>query len=346
MDDLALLRRLDADVEPDQRALESALAELTEAMRRAANGRRAHVIARRQIRRRRIRTGGFAALAAGVATVLALGTGFGPGATAEAATVLHRAADQAITTKDPRLGPGQFLKITTVTSDTVTGPNGTGWREQYTRTLYIPRDRSGTWYMVRSNQQPTVFFTPASKQAAMRWWRQPRTDPNSVPLGHRVIDSGKGGRFAEFDYAANGADGVSIADLPSDPHLLLAFLYAKGVGAGTSPNEEAMAMIADLLRTGLVPAAERASLLRAAALIPGVTVTDDQAVLDGRTGVAIGTKSGQGQVQDIVINPKDGTIIGERDLPTTHLRGLPVGALGYFTAVTTTVASASPNAGN
>jgi RNA polymerase sigma-70 factor (ECF subfamily) len=49
-----------------------------------------------------------------------------------------------------------------------------------------------------------------------------------------------------------------------------------------------LTFIGDLLRTGLVPADLRASLYKAAALIPGVTITDTQATLDGRTGIATG----------------------------------------------------------
>jgi hypothetical protein len=53
---------------------------------------------------------------------------------------------------------------------------------------------------------------------------------------------------------------------------------------GSPLKAEAFVTIADGLRTGVVPADLRAALYKAAALIPGVTVGDRQATVDGRTG--------------------------------------------------------------
>ena len=49
---------------------------------------------------------------------------------------------------------------------------------------------------------------------------------------------------------------------------------------------ETLVFIADLLRTGVVPADQGATLHKVAAMIPGVTITEGQANLDGRTGIA------------------------------------------------------------
>ena len=59
----------------------------------------------------------------------------------------------------------------------------------------------------------------------------------------------------------------------------------------------------------------RAALYKAAALIPGVSVTDDQAALDGQSRVAIGRVEGALNVrQDITIDPTTGQLIGEREV--------------------------------
>jgi len=82
-----------------------------------------------------------------------------------------------------------------------------------------------------------------------------------------------------------------------------------------SPESEAFVTIADGLRTGVVPADLRAALHKAAALIPGVTVGDRRATVDGRTGIAIGVPSPDGVVRTgIIIDPTSGLVIGEQDV--------------------------------
>lgn len=56
---------------------------------------------------------------------------------------------------------------------------------------------------------------------------------------------------------------------------------------------EALVYIADVLRGGFVPGELWASLFRAATRIPGVTVTDRRANLDGRTGIAVARSQGK-----------------------------------------------------
>jgi hypothetical protein len=64
----------------------------------------------------------------------------------------------------------------------------------------------------------------------------------------------------------------------------------------------------------------RAALFRAAALIPGVTLTEDSATLDGTTGVAIGrVEQKYGVRQDLIIDPVDGEMNGEREVATRDL---------------------------
>jgi len=76
-----------------------------------------------------------------------------------------------------------------------------------------------------------------------------------------------------------------------------------------------------VLSSGLVPADLRAALYTVAATrIPGITVTDRTANLDGRAGVAVGrvqsgpAQSGSDVRQDIIFDSVGGQYIGERQV--------------------------------
>jgi RNA polymerase sigma-70 factor (ECF subfamily) len=84
-------------------------------------------------------------------------------------------------------------------------------------------------------------------------------------------------------------------------------------------------------------------MYKAAALIPGVTVGDRQATVDGRTGIAIGIPSADGAVRtDIIIDPTSGLVIGEQDVLLKDYPGLPAGTVSTWTSVKTSVVNAAP----
>ena len=62
-------------------------------------------------------------------------------------------------------------------------------------------------------------------------------------------------------------------------------------------------------------------------MIPGVTVTEGQANLDGRTGVAIGRlEEGPAKTrQELIIDPETGLLIGERSVLTQAQEGISGG---------------------
>lgn len=93
----------------------------------------------------------------------------------------------------------------------------------------------------------------------------------------------------------------------------------------------------------MVPADLRAALYKAAALIPGVTVTDEQATLDGRKGIAIGrVETASHRRQDIIIDPKTGLLIGEREVLTAPEGSMPAGTATTWTAIETTISGTAP----
>ena len=133
------------------------------------------------------------------------------------------------------------------------------------------------------------------------------------------------------------------SSLPRDPQALLNLIYERTKGAGQSPGSEAFVTIADGLRTGVVPADLRAALYKAAALIPGVTVTDREATIDGRTGIALGIPTSDGVARtDILIDPVSGLVIGEQDVLLKDHQGSPAGTVTSWSSVKTSVVNSAP----
>lgn len=95
----------------------------------------------------------------------------------------------------------------------------------------------------------------------------------------------------------------------------------------------------DVLRTGLVPAGVRAVLYQALALLPDLTVTQREANLAGRVGVALGVDDPSYPTRDdIIVDPTTGRYIGERTVQLRAEDGVRAGMVTEFSAVTTVVA--------
>ena len=136
---------------------------------------------------------------------------------------------------------------------------------------------------------------------------------------------------------------ASVASLPRDPRILLNHIYRVTFGTGPSADGEALVFIADTLNTGLANAETRAALYRAAALIPGVTLTADSATLDGHKGVAIGrVEASTGIRQDLIISPDDGSLIGEREVATRAIKPFTDGATISWTSADATTVNSLP----
>ena len=103
--------------------------------------------------------------------------------------------------------------------------------------------------------------------------------------------------------------------MPRDPYLVLNHIYLMTLGAGPSRDGEALVFITDTLHQGTAPADLRAALFRAAAMIPGVTITEERAELDGSVGIAVGRfESKNGLRVELVFDPATGQLIGEREV--------------------------------
>ena len=281
-----------------------------------------------------------AAAAAAVVAALVAGdvvglAGWRGGATAQAAEVLNNAAQRTIKTTDPKVLPGQYLRIqrTSVSATYASEADGSQyqWLDTEKSDMYIPDDRSTEWVWQRSGRVPTTFFDAKSKEYVLAQKIQP----------HPELLRANNGAF----YGSSGwAMAAELSTLPRDPYRLLNSIYKQTLGQGQSVDGEALVFIADLLRTGLVPAELRAALYKAAAIIPGVTVTEGQANLDGRAGVAIGRlEEGPAKTrQELIIDPETGLLIGERAVLTQPQDGIPAGTATTWTAIETSVSNTTP----
>jgi hypothetical protein len=355
MDELTLLRSARTDpTGPSRKALDSGraalLAHIDESRRPAPSPA---VIRRRPVLRRI----GYSAACTAVAATLVTGlimsdlvglAGWRGGADPAAAAVLREASTLAIATSDPVLAPGQYLRVDTTAVYGGTVATGTDNRQIGALTisedqLYIPADLNDDWVWMRGMSKPYQSFGPESEAAMQAEWAQrlaKRGDPD-----YQENVRAPGGAF----YGGSGPDLAMRDALPRDPYQLLNNIYRTNLGQGPSPDGAAFEWIRLMLRSGAVPADLRGALYEAAAMIPGVTVTEGAATLNGRTGIAIGrNEPGSAWQEDLIIDPTNGELIGERDVVVEYDGGslFPAGTTEGWTSVTTTVVDGAPTGGN
>lgn len=294
MDDLTLLRSLRDDVtEPDAARLAPAYLKLETAIHAAEK-----TPASRAPRRRhpiRWAAVGLTAAAA-VAAVVVVGGVLAPPhpeSASAAAIVLRKAAAEAITYSDPEAGPGQYLKFHTradwassqgLSDETITRLPSNIQNVD----VYIPSDAGADWALYRD-------------------WEHGQTGDGAFVT--ETIHAA-GGRFYGSAWASQDLSAIPTGSGAET----LAYFDAQYQGGSASRDEDDFVRITDLLRSYPVPAAVRARLFEALALIPGTTSTGDVANLDGQIGVAIGRNEPQrsGERQEIIIDPSTGQVIGER----------------------------------
>ncbi|MFI5085719.1 MAG: CU044_5270 family protein [Actinomycetales bacterium] len=300
---------------------------------------------RRVLRRTIIASAAAAVLVGAIVAADVIVSGGPAGATAEAAEVLSAAATATIKTSDPAVKPGQYLKVDTTAVYSTSTLNGSGkqlsWLDKTGGQLYVPADRTGTWVWNREPRVPTTFFSDEAKAEALR----PANPGSAAPVQLvGVLRAAKGAFYGSPQTVVNGMPlDEAVKNLPRDPKALLDVIYQRTRGSGPSPESEALITIADTLRTGVIPADLRAALYKSAALIPGVTMVERQATLDGRTGVAIGIEiPGGGGRQDIIIDPATGLLIGEREVMLKSTAEFPAGTATSWTAIRTSVVDSAP----
>lgn len=350
MNELTLLRELRSDQDgPSPDALTAGRAAMFERIGREVDPATTVQPARRH-RARVVR--GLSALAAGgliaglvFSDVVGL-AGWRGGADAAAAAVLEQAAKAAVTFDDLIVGPGEYLLVETEGVRVADGQGADGgaivsYRYRERGQLYVPADRDDEWVWVRPHSDLVEVLTPGGEQLIEDYFASIRKERGDEPEllrapGGAFYGSASDSQWGDFD------------TMPRDPYRLLNHIYRVTLGAGPSPDGEALVFIADTLRQGTAPADLRAALLRAAAMIPGVTVTDGQAALDGQLGVAIGRlEPVNGLRQEIIIDRESGRLIGEREISISGHPEIPLNAGDVFrwSTVSTSVVPTAPAGG-
>ncbi|MGH3759112.1 hypothetical protein [Actinophytocola sp.] len=124
-----------------------------------------------------------------------------------------------------------------------------------------------------------------------------------------------------------------MASLPRDPDKLLALIRERFEGATKhTPDLLVMLTASEFLGTGLVPADLRATVYRMLAKLPTVEVTEQFANVDGREGTAFGVSDGRVRL-DVIIDPKTGRYIGERNVLVAPRNGVEAGTVFDYSAV-------------
>ena len=301
---------------------------------------------RQKSRRPAARRFGLAAIGAGAVAAALIVTGVivpaggSGGATAQAAGFLKSAAVATIETSDPVVGPGQYLRIETTQVSGVS--DGTREAPMFqlaaTDALYIPENRSDTWVWERHNLPSIGSFNAAGKAAAERSDADP--DRFSDPDLNGVLRE-KAGAF----YGNPPPTEQAFQELSRDPETLRKYFYAEYQGGSSSIDEDVWVRITDLLVMGETPADLRAALYRTLALVPGVTIVENDATLDGRTGVALGyAEPARGSIwrDEIIIDPATGVVIGTREVTLNEYNDIPAGTTLSWSTVHTSVVDNAP----
>ncbi len=326
MDELTLLRSTrDDSREPTPEALAAGRAALLNHVAQEAGN---VATARPAARRRRLlpalswATAGVAAVLTGA---LVVGNVTLNATSAYASDVLRTAATQTIQYADLVPGSGEYLRARTHARWQACEMVGDGSQQvkcepnDQILDVYMPADPAAEWVLYRDWGNMQGVLTGESIETT------------------RAV----GGHFYDPVYSWVNVD---YADIPTDGAAAYEWIDGQYTGGSASRDEDNFVRIADILRSGLVPAAPRAALLDALSRIPGVTATDDVANLDGVTGVAIGRNEPfrAGERQEIIIDPNTGLVIGERALAGATIFGWTLNQEVSLTAIESTIVDAAP----
>ncbi|WP_086820054.1 CU044_5270 family protein [Allokutzneria sp. NRRL B-24872] len=278
-----------------------------------------------------------AAAAVGVLTVGALFSqtvvfdGAGE-AHARAVEALNKAADLAVNTTDPKLGPGQFLYRSLRAEGITTYYEGGASSGGVLQETWIPADQRQLWLDRRANLGKEKWLpglegkgepSSSTPPKMLGDWRAPCGDFAYFAQGSRK-SCDKGDWYnptPEF-----------LAALPKDPKQL----YEKLVASFPGGDAAVVGGAGSLLGSGRVPADVRAAIYRALSHVPSLSITADVANLDGRKGTALGIRQGA-EFHDVIIDPATGRYIGLRTVMAEAAEGLKAGTVRSSSALRTAV---------
>ncbi|MFG1955393.1 CU044_5270 family protein [Micromonospora sp. NPDC048830] len=227
-----------------------------------------------------------------VGSVVSIG-GNPPAASAQAAEILHRAADAARADQAPAPRADQFILTETKTFFPVVGQNDAG------------TSISRSWMSVDGAHDGLIWTS----------------DPAVGGRQSTVIPGCRGGRAAEW-----GPDGTLLnstrpctptpaylSDLPTDAAAMLTYLQRMSEGAEAS-SEQTFANVGVLIRRGYLPAQSRAALYEAATKIPGVVASPAVTDAAGRSGIGV-SLAGKIDRYDLIFDPQTYQFLGWQVVP-------------------------------
>ncbi|GIF63424.1 hypothetical protein Ais01nite_14590 [Asanoa ishikariensis] len=107
-------------------------------------------------------------------------------------------------------------------------------------------------------------------------------------------------------------DYPTLAGLPTQPQALLDWVRAKAAPGKTDHDAVPYSLISAMLRDNVLPPSVKATLLRALALIPGVTRSTDPVDFAGRPAIAVGMVQDGWRQEDILLDPTTHEFLGSR----------------------------------
>jgi hypothetical protein len=150
------------------------------------------------------------------------------------------------------------------------------------------------------------------------WYRIDGTQiaiPNSSGRFDITTDPEDNGRVGPKP-ALNPHDYPTLAAMPTDPRALLTFLRA-GLEPVSDPNLDRsgslFSLIGYILRENVLPPHVTAALLRAAALIPGVTQVPGTVTVNGHQAIAVGRVDGPAR-EDVLLDSVTKEFLGSRSV--------------------------------
>jgi len=335
------LAALQPAAEPDERAFGRARTELL-----LAAGAPAPSVADEPPVRSRRRwgwwAGASATVAAVVAAVLVVQTvQFGDNMPSAAAVEgLNSAADKVNSVDEP-LGPGQYRYIATH-AWWMSSMDKYSYLAENLLETWVPADEKQDWLWRRDVTGARKWVSGTEAEAKAAGWTS--VDEPGWPEGEWrapcgdwfATDEGKKPCATPGTWQTPNAE--FMASLPRDPDQLYDRLRKDTAGRGNDENMEMLVYVADMLRSGLVPADLRAALYRTLAKVPGLEITEQVANLDGQKGTSYGISAG-GERHDVIIDPATGQFIGERQIVEEGYENVPPGTVTEYTSVTTAVVS-------
>jgi hypothetical protein len=225
-----------------------------------------------------------------------------------AAQLLRKIADAAARAKPRDVSDSQFEYIASQVSS---GTNDAAAPDQtHLRQVWLPvADLCGPGLLIENGQRTSLSDRDGVQSVA------PDSGNAKVKVKVKVKDGTGTGWVPVYAQCPNpGSLGDPtyrfLQTLPTDPHALLDYIYARIGGPGQARG--AFTTIGDNLRESIAPPAVTAAFYRAAALIPGVTVIPDAQDALGRPGVAVSFTDSAGVQSEWIFDKDTLQWLGER----------------------------------